>query len=167
MAGRSEFSVLDLRRKSGHVDVALSWSSATLRCPLSIASRSTDDALVDAAEDAGDAACTAFMVTSRAETHIFLSERCAALIEALAVEVSTLLPEAPADVAASGELRSRLWKAAPAVAAGRLLPHCSHALLIFVRFCFLCVTFFVSRKPYLRYIRATYQYQKKEIFLKF
>lgn len=153
MAGRSEFSVLDLRRKSGHVAVALSCSSASPRCccPLSIASRSTDDALVDALDDAGDAAppCTAFMVTSRADTHIFLSESCAALSEALAaVEPSAL----PLDMAASGEALSRLWRAAPAVvviAAGRLLPHCSHALLLplllmlvrsFVPVCFMDVS---------------------------
>src|SRR5262249_29779805 len=109
---------------------------------LSRATRSVVLPTVDAVEFAGEPATTtpftALLVMSRAESHIFFSE--------YAPFSPLILDETVAD---SGEARSRLWKAscAPfnAPFAGRLAPHCSHALLMFARVClfsFFCVCFF-------------------------
>lgn len=117
MAGSSVASAAELLRHSGHEGPAASSCSAW---PLSKASTAS----AGCAEGA-----TALLVSSRAESQALSSEKPEGDAEG---ELEAV--EAPEDD--RGE-RSRLWKASEAAEspaegpeAGRLPPHCSHALLM-------------------------------------
>lgn len=135
MAGRSVASVPEFFRQSGHLTAASS-STAPSICPLSIASAASAAALPGPEALAG---ATTLLVRSRAESQTFWSEKAGAENEDEGVGSPPRLPAldelaVDADEDDSGELRSKPWNASCAAAspepAGRLPPHCSHALLM-------------------------------------
>lgn len=106
---------VDCLRQSGHDAAAFSSARVTgeSHMPLSMVSASLTGVVTLE---------TLVCVYSRAEAQTLVSEKLRSLSVELAVEVVD-----------SGELRRSDWKAsvalATAVPAGRLPPHCSHALL--------------------------------------